>query len=119
MNIADMIAQMPINGYVVVGCLLAGWVLKNFVPYDNRFIPLLVTVLGAVLFCIIEGFSVVNIIAGALNGALSTGVHQNGHQLITGRTDGKIDGDGELAEENTDAIVDFNEELKEGDEDVH
>lgn len=76
MDLAMILGEMPINPFVIVGCCVVGWLMKTFMPTDNRFIPLTLTILGAVLFPAIEGVSIVNVIVGAFHGSVSTGLHQ-------------------------------------------
>lgn len=82
-----MIGQVPVNIYVVIGCCVAGWLMKKFLPTDNKIIPLILTILGAVVFVLIEGFSVTNIIIGAFTGAASIGLHQIFAQYVEGTKD--------------------------------
>ncbi len=86
-NLAEIVTQIPINVYVVIGCCVVGWLMKKFLPTDNKVIPLTLTVLGAIIFVLIEGFSVVNIIIGAFTGAAATGLHQIFAQFIEGTKD--------------------------------
>ena len=99
MDLLTMIGQIPINIYVVIGCCIVGWLMKKFLPTDNRFIPLVLTVLGAVLFVLIEEFSVVNIIIGAFLGSTSTGLHQIYKQFVEGKSLAATNGDGSMAED--------------------
>ena len=69
---------------VMAACLVAGFILKKWVPADNKWIPTIVTVLGAVLGCIALGVSLEAIVAGAVTGLASTGLHQVFKQLING-----------------------------------
>lgn len=87
MDLLTIIGQIPINPYVVVGCLVVGWLMKKFLPTDNRYIPLTVTILGAIVFVLIEGMGVINLIIGAFLGAASTGLHQIFAQHIEGHRD--------------------------------
>lgn len=77
MNFNEIITNIPINGYVIIGCLIIGYLAKQFAPADNRFIPTIVTIVGAVLACVMEQTVTVEIcVSGALSGLLSTGMHQ-------------------------------------------
>ena len=68
---------------VMVICLCVGFVLKKFVPADNKFIPLILMILGAVIACIYcGGFSIDHIAAGMVTGLASVGLHQVFKQLI-------------------------------------
>ena len=64
---------------VVVACLIVGYIIKHatfmkWLPNDD--IPVVLAVLGGVLNPIVSGFSVENIVYGALMGLASTGLHQ-------------------------------------------
>lgn len=68
---------------VMVICLCVGFVLKKFVPADNKFIPLILMILGAVIACIYcGGFSIDHVAAGMVTGLASVGLHQVFKQLI-------------------------------------
>ena len=73
-NMQDFI--VPI---IVLACLVIGYVIKH-TPYldkvANAYIPLIVTVLGAILGVVTSGLSVESIIYGAVSGLASTGLHQ-------------------------------------------
>lgn len=64
---------------VIVGiCLIVGYLVKNFTGADNRFIPVIVTVLGTVLSVWMHWPAITAeiILGGALSGLASTGMHQ-------------------------------------------
>ena len=68
---------------VVVACLIVGYLIKTsftFVP--NKYIPVVLAVLGAVLNPIAVGVSLDSIVYGALMGLASTGLHQAFKQFI-------------------------------------
>ena len=73
-----------LNNYlvlIVVGiCLCVGYVVKHFVPTDkiNRFIPLIMAVLGVVLNFWVNGFTFTPeiLLGGLVSGLASTGMHQ-------------------------------------------
>lgn len=78
-----------INEYivlVVIGvCVCVGYVLKNLVPSDkiNRFIPLIMAVIGvAVNVWINSAFTPEIILGGMVSGLASTGLHQAFKQII-------------------------------------
>lgn len=76
---------------VMVACLVAGYILKtsfDFVP--NKYIPTILTVVGAVLNAIVSGVSVNSIVYGALMGLSSTGLHQAFTRFIEGEEKGDI-----------------------------
>lgn len=68
----DMI--MPV---VLAGCLVIGYLLKNFAPGDNKWIPVIVTCLGIVFACwATRSIEFTVVIAGMVTGLASTGLHQ-------------------------------------------
>lgn len=74
---------------IVVGiCLCVGYVLKHIVPSDkvNRFIPLIMAVLGIVINVWVNGFVFTpeTLLAGMISGLASTGMHQLFKQFIGG-----------------------------------
>ena len=73
---------------VLVACLVVGYLMKQFMPADNKWIPLTVTILGAILGCIAsKGIALEAVVAGAVSGLASTGLHQLCKQFID---DGEI-----------------------------
>ncbi len=71
---------------VIVGvCLCVGYILKNIVPTDkiNRFIPLIMGVLGTLLNIWINfGISPEIILSGMFSGLASTGMYEAFKQFI-------------------------------------
>lgn len=62
---------------VLVACLIVGYILKHWVKdVDNKYIPTVLTVLGAVLNLAVSGVSINSAVYGALMGLASTGMHQ-------------------------------------------
>ena len=100
MDLITIISQVPINVYVVLGCCVVGWIMKNFVTTDNKIIPLVLTILGAILFVLIEGMNVQNVIIGAFTGAAATGLHQIFAQYVEGKNLATTNGDGSMAEDS-------------------
>ena len=93
-NLSEIIAQIPINVYVLVGCLVVGWLMKKFLPTDNKIIPLVMVILGTIVYVLLE-----NIIIGAFTGAASTGLHQVFKQYVEGKDLAITNGDGSKAED--------------------
>lgn len=79
-----------LNNYVVlvvVGiCLCIGYVLKNSFPkLDNKYIPLIMAILGVVLnIWIAKEISPDILLAGMISGLSSTGLHQTLKNIIGG-----------------------------------
>lgn len=68
---------------VLAACLVVGFVLKKWCPADNKWIPTILVVLGAVLGCVASAeISLESIVAGAVTGLASTGLHQVFKQLL-------------------------------------
>lgn len=72
---------------IVVGiCLCIGYVIKHLIPTDklNRFIPLIMAVLGVALNVWLNGFafSPEILLGGLASGLASTGMHQLFKQFI-------------------------------------
>ena len=75
---------------IVVGiCLCVGYVLKNVVPSEkvNKFIPLIMAVLGIVVNAWVNNFAFTPeiLLGGMVSGLASTGMHQALKQLIEGK----------------------------------
>ena len=72
---------------VIVGlCLVVGYLIKHTAGADNRFIPLVVTVLGAALAVWMNWPHITPevLLGGAVSGLASTGMHQLFKQWIDG-----------------------------------
>ena len=72
---------------VVVGiCLCVGYILKNVIPSDkiNKFIPLIMGVLGVILNVWFNNFAFTPeiVLAGLISGLASTGMHQLFTQFV-------------------------------------
>lgn len=76
--ITDM--YMPV---VLVACLVIGVILKKWYPLDNKWIPTILVVVGAVLGCVANGgVTLDGVVAGMVTGLASTGFHQAFKQLL-------------------------------------
>ena len=68
---------------VMVICLCVGFIMKKFLPTDNKYIPLTLMILGAILACIYsKGVSIDHVAAGMVTGLASVGLHEVFKQLI-------------------------------------
>ena len=68
---------------VMVICLCVGFIMKRFLPTDNKWIPLTLMILGAIIACIYnKGFSIDHLAAGMVTGLAAVGLHQVFAQLI-------------------------------------
>ena len=63
---------------VLIACLIIGYIMKTWIKrLNNRYIPTILAITGAVLACLTQGqISWDNIIYGAFSGLASTGLHQ-------------------------------------------
>ena len=70
---------------VIVACLVAGYIIKtSFDMIQNKYIPTILAVVGAILNAIVSGVSVNSIVYGALMGLASTGLHQAFTRFVEG-----------------------------------
>ena len=72
---------------IIIGvCLCVGYIIKNILPDDkiNRFIPLIMGIIGIVLSLWTNGFLVTPeiLLSGLISGLSSTGMHQIFKQFI-------------------------------------
>lgn len=71
---------------VVIGiCLCVGYIIKNIIPTKtlNRFIPLILGLLGMALNLWIEmSFTPEGLLTGLVSGLASTGLYETFHQFI-------------------------------------
>ena len=75
---------------VVLACLIVGYIIKHasFMKWlNNNDIPCVLSVLGAILNCIVSGLSVESIVYGGLMGLASTGLHQAFTKFIERKED--------------------------------
>lgn len=77
---------------VLVICLCVGFVMKNFLPSDNKWIPLTLMVLGGICACFTASTINIDVIgAGMVTGLAATGLHQVFAQLISSGGNKDID----------------------------
>ncbi len=89
MNFDMTFFETLVNPLTVAACLVVGYIIKKWIAdVDNKFIPTILAVLGAVLSCVIlHTISVEAIVGGAFSGLASTGLHQLFTQLIENKND--------------------------------
>ena len=81
---------------ITIGCLCIGFVLKKWMPADDKWIPTILLVLGAISGAILFGFDYEGIVKGMLSGLASVGLHQAFHQFIKDDTCGEMTDDDAL-----------------------
>ncbi len=70
---------------IVVACLIVGYIFKKWIKdVDNKWIPTIVAIMGLFLAGVMDGWSIQSLVAGALSGLASTGLHQLFTQIIEG-----------------------------------
>ena len=77
----SFIKEMYVPAILAI-CLVVGYIMKKFMPTDNKWIPLTVTILGAILGVISSGLTVDAVASGLITGLASTGLHQAFTQII-------------------------------------
>ena len=103
---------------ITIGCLCIGFVLKKWMPADDKWIPTILLVLGAISGAILFGFDYEGIVKGMLSGLASVGLHQAFHQFIKVDTLGEMTNDDALlAIEESEYLQDELAEIEGGDED--
>ena len=78
MNIDFETYLIPI---ITVGCLCVGFVLKKWLPTDDKWIPTILLILGAVSGIILFGLDYEGVVKGMLSGLASVGLHQVFYQF--------------------------------------
>ena len=78
----DFISKLFIP-MVLVFCLCIGYLMKNYMPADNKIIPTVLFVIGAICGAICLGINFESIVRGGLTGLASTGLHQAFKQFIS------------------------------------
>lgn len=66
---------------ITVGCMCVGFVMKKWLPTDDKYIPTVLAILGAVSGAILFGFQYEGIVKGMLSGLASVGLHQLFYQF--------------------------------------
>lgn len=76
---------------VVVACLVIGYIIKHatFLTWiNNKDIPVILAVFGAVINLFVSGLSIESAVYGAVMGLASTGFHQAFTKIIEGSKEG-------------------------------
>lgn len=67
---------------VVLMCLCIGYVLRNFIPSDNKWIPLTLLLVGGISGVIVSGLNYEAIVSGAVSGLAAVGLNQAFKQAL-------------------------------------
>ena len=65
---------------ITIGCLCIGYVMKKWLPTDDKWIPTVLLVIGAICGIIVFGVDLDGIVKGMVSGLASVGLHQAFHQ---------------------------------------
>lgn len=75
-----------INNYfipaVVVMSLCIGYILRNWMPTDNKWIPTILFFVGAISGVVVSGFNYTAIVSGAVSGLAAVGLNQAFKQAL-------------------------------------
>lgn len=75
-----------INNYfipvVVVFCLCLGYVLRNWLPTDNKWIPTILFAVGIISGIVVGGITFDSVVSGAVSGLASVGLNQAFKQAL-------------------------------------
>ena len=72
----EFLMQMYIP-LAVAGSIVVGFVMKKWLPTDNKWIPTVLPLVGIIIACLIDkSFEVSTIVAGAVSGLAGVGLHQ-------------------------------------------
>lgn len=70
---------------VMLACLCAGYIIKTSLDFvNNKYIPSILALFGAVLNVVVSGASVDSVVYGASMGLASTGLHQAFKNFVEG-----------------------------------
>lgn len=78
----DFISKLFIP-MVLVFCLCIGYLMKNYMPSDNKIIPTVLFFVGCICGVICLGVNFEAAVRGGLTGLASTGLHQSFKQFIS------------------------------------
>lgn len=65
---------------IVIGCLCIGYVMKKWLPTDDKWIPTILLIIGAICGLIVFGVDFEGIVKGMVSGLASVGLHQAFYQ---------------------------------------
>ena len=81
-GMSDINFQEYIVPTIMIAGLCVGYVMKQWLPMDNKFIPTVLLILGAISGAILFGADFKGIVSGALSCLASVGMHQVFKQLL-------------------------------------
>lgn len=72
----DIVIEQYMIPLIVVGSLAIGYVLKNWMPTDDRWIPTILLVFGGISGAILLGVSYESVVKGMVSGLAAVGLNQ-------------------------------------------
>ena len=78
---------------ITAACMCVGYVMKQWLPTDNKYIPTALFIIGAISGALVFGLNYEGVVKGMVSGLAAVGLHQAFKQYL------KIDTFGELTEE--------------------
>ena len=91
MNV-DFIDEMIIP-IITAACLCIGFVMKKWLPKDDKWIPTVLCILGAISGLILFGADYEGVVKGAVSGLAAVGLHQVFKQHIKAQLETDEEGD--------------------------
>ena len=82
MNFDFSIINQIMIPIVVIFSLILGYIMKKWMPMDNKVIPTVLVIVGGVLGGLISGWNIESITGGMLSGLASVGLHQAFYQYM-------------------------------------
>lgn len=61
---------------ITIGCMCVGFVMKKWIPTDDKWIPTVLLILGAISGAILFGLDYEGIVKGMVSGLAAVGLHQ-------------------------------------------
>ena len=92
-------------------CLCIGYVMKKWLPTDDKWIPTVLLIIGGASGLVVFGCNYDGFVTGMVSGLAAVGLHQAFKQHL------HIDTYGELTDEEAEAWIADDEELQEGGDD--
>lgn len=72
----DFLVEMYIP-LAIAGSIVVGYVMKKWLPTDNKWIPTVLPIIGIIIACLVNrSWDITTIIAGAVSGLAGVGLHQ-------------------------------------------
>ena len=87
---------------IMLGCMCIGYVMKKWLPTDDKYIPTVLLILGGISGIILFGLTYEGVVKGMVSGLASVGLHQVFYQFVKNRIEPIDIGDMDYLEEGDD-----------------